>query len=202
VVELPLSGNLGGDPVSSGQPAAAPGASAPSDALARRIIALALAEQGRVDYSKRGLGGPHGWSHLQNLIADATGQRPTDAEMQRTWKPHGISWCGVWAIWVYRQAGVEVAWQLTRGGPEGAIEKRWPWDFSNRAGFEAAVRPGDIVVGPGPLWHQSIVVGVGTDGSLDTVSGNTVFGRIVRRSSPHLSQVTAILRPRIPTQEH
>ena len=169
---------------------------APTGNLIERALSIAHAEVGRIDYSRRDADGPHGWRHLREIIAETTGHPPSDAETRRTWKPHGTSWCGVFAIWVYRRAGLDLSWDLNRGRPDGPLEKRWPWDFTRRDEFEDAIQPGDIVVGPGPLWHHSIVVSRGANGALTTISGNTVFGRIVKRASPQLSEVCAVMRPR------
>ncbi len=169
--------------------------SPPPDEIGQRVLAVAETYVGGVDYSRRDADGPHGWRTLQTIFRETAQLSPSDAEMQRTWQPSGKAWCGIFATHVWRQAGVyDGHWSLVRGGPDGNIQRYNAWDrrFGGRAAFEAAIRPGDIVIFP-ELSHHAIVVEVNGD-RVTTIDGNTHFGRIVR-TSHSLRSVVAFLRP-------
>ncbi len=167
------------------------GKAAPAGSLQQRILDVAQRNVGTVDYSLPV--SERGWQHLQDIFGSATSYRPTDSEAKQQQQPKGIAWCGIFATYAYQQAGLDVHWEWS-SGMTGEVEKRWPWSYSSRAAFEADIRPGDVIVGSGPLWHHSIVVSV-TGSRITTISGNTYYGRIVERSRDQLSDVTAIYRP-------
>jgi hypothetical protein len=65
---------------------------------------------------------------------------------------HVRQWCGIFACAVLVDAGIGVP-----------VTKVW-----NRNG----IKPGDIAVGPKPLYHHFIILAVGT-GTVDSLDGNT-----------------------------
>jgi len=95
---------------------------------------------------------------------------PTDQEK---------SWCGIFAIYCYRKAGIPVSWDIGKGGPVGPLKLA---TFSSS--FAANIRPGDIGAVMTNSHHFLIehVDGPPPVPGLTTLDGNTDFGRVKRRS--------------------
>ena len=79
-------------------------------------------------------------------------------------------WCAYFVSWVARQAGTPLGEQ---GQGFGSVDAVWAWaQRSGRAMPTASAlpRPGDLIV-----WdeHIGIVEGVGPDGSVQTIEGNS-----------------------------
>ncbi|MFC5607338.1 peptidoglycan-binding domain-containing protein [Variovorax soli] len=86
-------------------------------------------------------------------------------------KPRGISWCGIFATWVVRSAGVETKW--TSGvGPSG---------LKLRANREC--KPGDICVMKGSEVHHFIPVSIDGD-NMVTVNGNSDNQAVLVKTRP------------------
>ena len=99
-------------------------------------------------------------------------------------------------MYCHQLAGKRVTWNLYGGGPQGAIKKFWPWDFSTRSEFESASQPGDIAA---VAWKAHHFIVVSTDpatGGMESVDGNQEFGRIRGLSTRTLSLVVAFYSPR------
>lgn len=84
-------------------------------------------------------------------------------------------WCGIFALWCLHQAGVTSApWELGRG-------------FAYRLERTHTPEPGDVFVGPGPLWHHGIVESltiIGAKPWLASIEGNTPDVRRRDRPAP------------------
>ena len=79
-------------------------------------------------------------------------------------------WCAYFVSWVARQAGTPIGEQ---GQGFGSVDAVWAWAQRSGRAISAASalpRPGDLVV-----WdeHIGIVEGVGPDGSIQTIEGNS-----------------------------
>jgi hypothetical protein len=85
---------------------------------------------------------------------------------------NSVSWCGGFALWCLRQAGIakDTAWQMGRGfiGPAGLPRTKQP-------------RPGDIAYTDQPKQHHAIVESL-IDNTLVTIDGNQPD--IKRKSRP------------------
>lgn len=103
-------------------------------------------------------------------------QIPTYRVPQKS-KPSGASWCGIFATWVLRRAGLHVFWD-----PFNGISGQVKYTTGNE-GFA----PGDVVVFHGDEKHHAIVVNENLriydgDDSLDTINGNSGAQSIERHS--------------------
>jgi hypothetical protein len=82
------------------------------------------------------------------------------------WTP-GLAWCGVFALWVLRQAGLTDAKWLPGKG----------FIFPLGLRLTYTPEPGDVAYFESQQ-HQAIVVAVNTDGTVDLVNGNGNGGRV------------------------
>jgi hypothetical protein len=74
---------------------------------------------------------------------------------------HTIAWCGGFALWCLREAGLtDLSWVVGKG-------------FVGHLRSTALPEPGDVAVFGAPLWHHAIVTGFG-DGHVETIDGNTM----------------------------
>jgi hypothetical protein len=91
--------------------------------------------------------------------------------------PHGIAWCGGFALWVLRQAGLtDWTWQIGKG-------------FASRLPITHDPQPGDIAYFD-HLQHHAIVRSI-KDGILTSIDGNQSPGeRVLVRERP-VSEVKA-----------
>lgn len=84
-----------------------------------------------------------------------------------------LEWCGIFALWCLHESGVtDAKWELGKG---------FVWQLKRTAEPE----PGDVFVGPGPMWHHGVVERyeiVNERPWLTSVEGNTPDVR--RRSRP------------------
>lgn len=117
-----------------------------------RVVRAARAEIGRCDAAR---------------YASASGGR----------MPAGTSWCGIFALWSLRKAGV-TDWD-------------WEWNvgFTSRLQRTTHPQPGDIAYRQYPFQHQAIVERV-YGGRVVTINGNSDNGCVVRKDDP-LSAWTA-----------
>lgn len=78
---------------------------------------------------------------------------------------HKVSWCGVFALWCLRQAGLtDATWSSSPSRPGFAPEIL-------KATHDP--EPGDVAVFS-HLWHHAIVAELPGDGTVRTVDGNTL----------------------------
>lgn len=163
--------------------------------LARPLV-LVLAQQhmGQVDFSIHSGGKPKGLDFLIHMFDFAAGAKLTEANFRDPptgnwiWTPWiGLphqrkSWCGVFAVYCYKKAGIPVRWDLGKGGPVGPIKLN-----SFKPNFAAGIRQADIGCVATQNHHFLIesVDGSGPLPSLSTIDGNTQWGRIERRSLPN-----------------
>ena len=129
---------------------AAPGASSPGAGM----VSIAAAEVGQAE-APPGSNDSARIAEYRRATAGAPGPGP---------------WCAYFVSWVARQAGAPIGEQ---GQGFGSVDAVWAWaQRSGRAISPASAlpRPGDLVV-----WyeHIGIVEGVGPDGSIQTIEGNS-----------------------------
>lgn len=160
------------------------------DALRPLILTVAQQQMGKVDFSQRIGGRPKGLDFLIEMFKFAANVSLTEANFRKngtgdwTWTPWiGLktqekSWCGIFAVYCYRKAGIPVQWDIGRGGPVGPLKLA---SFS--PSFAAQIRPGDIGAVATKSHHFLIesVDGAGPLPRLTTIDGNLTFGRIGRR---------------------
>ena len=116
-----------------------------------RPIVLTVAQQhlGVVDFSVIQGGRPKGLDFLIQLFRESANVTLTDANFRDEkgawiWTPWvGLkhqrkSWCGIFAVWCYRKAGIPVRWDIGIGGPVGPLRLS---GFSTQ--FAANIRPAD-----------------------------------------------------------
>lgn len=163
--------------------------------LARPLV-LVVAQQhmGQVDFSITGGGKPKGLDFLIHMFDFAASAKLTEANFrdpksgQWIWTPWiGLptqrkSWCGIFAVYCYKKAGIPVRWDLGLGGPVGPIKLS-----SFKPNFAASIRQADIGCVATQNHHFLIesVDGTGPVPALSTIDGNTLWGRIERRSLPN-----------------
>ncbi len=155
------------------------------DALRPQIISIAQQHKGRVDFTRFNGGKPHGLDFLIEMFEYAAGVRFPESAFKSPigsgweWRPYGggagsrrIDWCGVFAIYCYRKAGVPIRW--AGGRPDGPLRLR-----PISTGVPSAMRPGDIGV-TGANNHHFIVETKTSTASpaLTTIDGNTNWGHI------------------------
>lgn len=96
----------------------------------------------------------------------------------------GPEWCGIFAAWVWSQAGVPV--DLARDGLASTIAfRRWAERHTRFTLVGATPQPGDIVLyGRDPSWspHADVIEQVLPDGQIVVVGGNVTSA--VRRKPP------------------
>ena len=100
-------------------------------------------------------------------------------------KPSGVSWCGIFATWVLRRAGLEAKWVVGAGIVGDKVKLT-----SGSEGF----MPGDVIVINGAEVHHAVVISENHkiydgDGSIDTVNGNADQQSILRHSRYTRGQV-------------
>jgi hypothetical protein len=161
------------------------------DALRPLVLAVAQQHLGMVDFSVRIAGKPKGLDFLIQMFQYAAGAKLTDANFRDPksgdwiWTPWvGLptqrkSWCGIFAVYCYKKAGIPVSWDMGRGGPVGPIRLN---SFSSS--FVSNIRQADIGCVATQSHHFLIesVQGGGPLPALSTIDGNTDWGRIERRS--------------------
>ena len=124
-------------------------------------------------------------SNLQGI------QRPGLRVIQGKSKPSGVSWCGIFASWVYRQAGLDqVKWVNGQGISHNGVKL-----VNEKTGFQA----GDTIVIRGGEVHHAIVAEMPScydqddNGNLDTsivtINGNSTNQSIRIHSEYKLSDV-------------
>lgn len=175
----------GGVPVVPGLPGGAYAAMRPL------VLTIAQQHMGAVDFSVRIGNRPKGLDFLIEMFKFAANVQLTDANFRKNgtgdwhWKPWvGLktqekSWCGIFAVYCYRKAGIPVSWDIGRGGPVGPL-KLASWSSN----FAAGIRQADIGCVATQSHHFLIesVDGSGPAPGLTTIDGNTEWGRIQRKT--------------------
>lgn len=159
------------------------------DVLRPLVLTIANQHLGAVDFSQRINGRPRGLDFLIEMFRFAANVQLTEANFRKNgngdwyWKPWiGLktqekSWCGIFAVYCYKKAGVPVRWDIGVGGPVGPI-KMSSWSPN----FVAEMKKADIGCVASQNHHFLIEdIGAGAAPSLTTIDGNTEFGRIQRR---------------------
>jgi hypothetical protein len=135
-------------------------------------------------------GRPRGIDFVKEVFQFAANVSLTDANFKTaggTWTPtpwvglptHFKSWCGIFAVYCYRKAGIPVSWDIGKGGPVGPIKIR-----SFGPDFVSSIKPGDIGSVATKSHHFLIeTVGQGAMPSMESIDGSTDFGRIQRRNT-------------------
>src|SRR5690606_12080172 len=99
----------------------------------------------------------------------------SQAQVWQASRDSRFQWCGVFALWCLHTANVtRVPWQIGRGFVWRLPKTREPL-------------PGDVFVGPGPVWHHGIVESrymVGDRIWLASIEGNTPDVRRKDRPEP------------------
>lgn len=167
------------------------------DVLRPLVLMIAQQHMGTVDFSQIVAGRPRGIDFLIEMFRFAANVELTDKNFRQNgngpWMatpwvgiPSQVkSWCGVFAVWCYRKAGVPVRWDLGIGGPVGPIKLS---SFSTD--FAARIRQADIGC-VATQNHHFLIQGVDGGGPvppLTTIDGNTEFGRIQRRHKHRVGQ--------------
>lgn len=183
---LPLfaQASQGGVPVMPGMTASV------FDALRPLVMLIAQQHMGKVDFSQMVGGRPRGIDFIKEIfqfaanvtLTDANFKTPTGAWTATPWVTAPTqykSWCGVFAIYCYRKAGIPVSWDLGKGRPVGPIAIR-----TYSPDFAASIRPADLGSVATQSHHFLIeTVGKGALPPMETIDGNTDFGRIQRRNT-------------------
>jgi peptidoglycan hydrolase-like protein with peptidoglycan-binding domain len=135
----------GGVPVMPAMPAST------FDLVRPLVLATAQRHLGAVDFSQMVGGRPRGLDFLIEMFRFSANVQLTDANFRKggngawNWKPwignttQEKSWCGVFAVYCYRKAGIPVRWDLGIGGPVGPIKLA-----TYSPNFAADIKPGDI----------------------------------------------------------
>jgi hypothetical protein len=159
------------------------------DALRPLVLTIAQQHMGKVDFSQMVLGRPRGIDFIKEVFQFAANVPLTDANFvnaKGAWDPipwvglktQQKSWCGIFAAYCYRKAGIPVSWDIGKGGPVGPIELR---KFG--PDFASSIKPGDIGAVATQNHHFLIeTVGPGALPKMESIDGNTEFGRIQRRN--------------------
>jgi len=163
------------------------------DLLRPVVLTIANSHMGKVDFSQMVNGRPRGIDFLIDMFRFAASVQLTDINFREGGTSSGAwtavpwvgltnqkkSWCGIFAIFCYRKAGIPVSWDIGKGGPVGPLKMA---SFSSN--FAAGIKPGDIGSVATQSHHFLIesVDGGGPVPGLTTIDGNTEFGRIRRRS--------------------
>src|SRR5581483_11819503 len=159
-------------------------------AVRQRVVAVALGEVGRVDDRGGQNGFKKGWARLKQYFDEATDWGPDSFAKGASVKngiqlagqnPPGGEWCGIFATWCVKQAGVSAQWVWGRGPSLVAH-----YDKQN-------VQPGDIGVIAHNQHHFIIVKRDGN--SIWTVSGNSYWHSIARDGARQVSDLVCYFRP-------
>lgn len=162
------------------------------DALRPLVLLVAQQHMGQVDFSQLTSGRPKGIDFIKEVFDFAAGVKLTDTNFREggtgdwiatPWVDNPVqkkSWCGIFAVYCYRKAGIPVTWNVGKGRVDGPLRIR-----SSGAGLAAQLKPGDIGAVATRSHHFLIesVIGSGALPRISSIDANTEFGRIQRRTS-------------------
>lgn len=169
----------------------------PSDtkeAMRKRVIQEAGKLVGKVDFTQIVGGRPKGIDLLQIIFKDAANVALSDANFRdphsKAWSPQPYvggqkkSWCGIFCIYCYRQAGLKsLSWDIGIGGPRGPIAlNRWSPQFVQ--GIKLADM-GAVATQQHHFLIEKIDPNNALTPRLNTIDGNLLAGRIQRRTGYH-----------------
>jgi hypothetical protein len=110
--------------------------------------------------------------------------KPEQKDGKDFWR--GISWCGIFANWIWGSAGLGTKWQLGVG----------PSSSGARIGISsnvAALMPGDIVVKKGGEVHHALVSCVRPGGKeFETIDGNTAEAGVGQTVARHMIRASDV----------
>jgi Putative peptidoglycan binding domain len=162
-----------------------------SNSLRPLVLMAAQKNLGSVDFSVLENGRPKGIDFVIEIFRVAANTAVTDAAFkgsQGEWVPQPLvgsqrkSWCGIFAVYCCRQAGMNLRWDLSRGGPVGPAGPLVPTQFSSS--FAANIKPADIGMIATQQHHFLIEsVASGPAPGLTTLDGNLIWGQINRVTS-------------------
>lgn len=110
--------------------------------------------------------------------------KPEVKDGKEFWR--GISWCGIFANWVWGGAGLGTKWQLGVG-PSGGTARIEP-----SANF-SALMPGDMVVKKGGEVHHALVSRVRPGGKeFETIDGNTAEAGVDQTVARHMIRLEEV----------
>ena len=192
----------------SAPPASLPGGGTEAGGQRAAAVALALAEAGKVEAYSAGGTDPEtgkttrlGWERLDVFFEAAYGGRGGgyNANMQSAVKflngPKLQSWCGLFALWALKSAGVPLGnWRIGNGISAVIATSRSPQSYTPQEG--------DVGYIHSPHQHHCLVMRVEGD-TVITIDGNTrgeggaTGGQIAENARP-LSAFTAFYIPPVP----
>lgn len=161
----------------------------PFDSLRPMVLMEAQKHLGEVDFGVLEAGRPKGIDFLIEIFdvaADTAVADPDFKGSQGEWVAQPRvggqrkNWCGIFAVYCCRKAGLNLRWDLGRGGPvaaSGQPLKATQWSPS----FVANMKPADIGMVATQQHHFLIEnVGQGAAPGLITLDGNLDWGQINR----------------------
>jgi len=177
--------------IAGGVPLPVPPASLPNtlgDTVRPLVLIAAQKYLGSVDFSVLSNGRPKGIDFVIEIFRVAANATVKDADFRGSkgeWVPQPLmggqrkSWCGIFAVYCCRQVGLNVRWDLGRGGPVGPTGPLVPNKFSSS--FVANLKPADIGMVATQQHHFLVEsVGGGQAPGLTTLDGNLTWGQINR----------------------
>lgn len=170
--------------IASGLPVPNP----PSDLIRPLVLMEAQKHLGSVHFGTLVGGRPKGIDFVIEIFKVAANTTVTDAAFrgsQGEWVPQPLvggqrkSWCGIFAVYCCRKAGMNLRWDLGVGGPIGPNGLLKPQKFSSS--FVANLKQADIGLVATQQHHFLIEsVGSGPAPGLTSLDGNLTFGAINR----------------------
>ena len=175
-----------GLPVPPGLPESA------ADVLRPVVLMIAQQHFGAVDFKQQQGGKPKGLGFLIEMFQLAANVTLSEENFKDPkskawiWEPwvghpsQRKSWCGIFCVYCYRRAGLNVSWNLGTGKPYGSVRLN-SWSPS----FATDIRQADMGCVASKN-HHFLIESVGSNGAsagLTTIDGNQEWGRIQRRWS-------------------
>ncbi len=163
------------------------------DVLRPLVLTIAQQHFGAVDFQQLQGGRPRGLDFLKEMFQVAAGVQLSDANFidpatkawtQQPWidspTEQRKSWCGLFCVYCYRMAGLNVSWSLALGKPIGPIQLN---TYSTR--FVSNIKQADIGCVASANHHFLIeeLEGGGPTPAMSSIDGNQDWGRILRRST-------------------
>ena len=163
-------------------------------AVRKATIQAAAKLVGSVDFSKLIKGRPKGIDIVKNIFKYAAGVSLTDSNfidpVTKAWSPQPFvsgkkkSWCGIFCVYCYRQAGLKaIKWNISAGGPTGPIKLN-TWNPQ----FVQNIKLADMGA-VATRQHHFLIEKVDPNNphkpGLDTIDGNLLAGKIERRKHYH-----------------
>lgn len=113
----------------------------------------------------------------EHMVSPREGIEIPGMRIPQDGKGLGMNWCGIYANWVWRNAGTDIKWKPgDGGGPKLGGGSVLPVSKNYKA-----LTPGDICFIP-KANHHFILVSVSQDGkALSTIDGNAMWQEIVER---------------------